>query len=113
MADSAIEVERLRKHQVQLEAMVEQLRAEIQENRERKLRADSLIRNLAGEKQKWLMCSRMLQGRYENIQGDVILASAFLTFLSGFSSEFRTRLVKSFSTLLTASGFKVSCAEPN
>jgi dynein heavy chain len=51
----------------------------------KKERAGRLLNGLGGEKQKWLVCSRMIDKRFLTIQGDVLLGAAFITYLSAFT----------------------------
>ena len=104
-------VESLRTAQLELESNVDQLREELKDCRERKRRADILLRSLASEKQKWLVCSRMLQGKYRNVAGDVILSAAYITFLAGFTKKYRVKLLVKWTQLLFEAGFHVGSAE--
>lgn len=51
----------------------------------RKERAAKLLSGLGGERQKWLVCNRMIDKKFVTIQGDVLLGAAFITYLSGFT----------------------------
>lgn len=105
------EVEQLRIEQSELEGSVDVLRDELRDCRERKRRADILMRSLASEKQKWMVCTRMLSGKYKNVAGDVILAGAYITFLSGFTKKYRHRLLLKWTELLVSAGFHVSTSD--
>ena len=51
---------------------------------------------------------RMLSGKVKNITGDVILAAAYITFLSGFTKRYRARLIDMWIQLLLTTDFYVS-----
>jgi hypothetical protein len=67
---------------------------EIQLQQGRKKRADHFLKNLNSEKQKWLVCSRMLDTKYSTVGGDVVLAAAFLTYCGSFTQKYRKILVQ-------------------
>ncbi len=52
----------------------------------------------------------MLSGKYDNVAGDVLLSAGFMTFLGGFSKEYRGKSLKAWHSLLTTAGFK--CTDP-
>lgn len=87
---------------------MDQLREELRDCRERKRRADILLKSLASEKQKWMVCLRMLSGKFRSVSGDVILGAAYITFLSGFTKKFRLRLVNQWIEMLLTTSFSVS-----
>lgn len=91
-----------------MEKQVDQLRNELKDCRERKKRADILLRSLASEKQKWVVCLRMLNSKVKNVVGDVVLAAAYITFLSGFSKRYRSKLLEQWIEHLLKSNFYVS-----
>lgn len=84
------------------------LREELRDCRERKRRADILLKSLASEKQKWMVCLRMLSGKFKSVAGDVILGAAYLTFLPGFTKKFRNRLVHQWIELMLTTSFSLS-----
>ena len=87
------EVLKLQEEQSVLEEKVDKLRNELKDTRERKRRADTLLRSLVTEKQKWLVCARMLDNKFANIIGDVLLGAAYITFLPGFTRTYRHKLL--------------------
>lgn len=52
----------------------------------------------------------MLSGKYDNVAGDVLLSAGFMTFLPGFSKEYRGKTLKAWHSLLTTAGIK--CTDP-
>lgn len=101
-------VENLRSDQISLEKQVDILREELKDCRERKRRADILLKSLATEKQKWMVCLRMLTGKSQNLGGDVMLAAAYITLLSGFTKKYRQRLIAMWLDYLGNTSFNVS-----
>ena len=69
------------------------------------------MRSLATEKQKWIVCTRVLSTKFQNVAGDVILGAAYLTFLSGFTKKYRSKLLSQWIELLLKAGFHVSSVE--
>lgn len=98
----------LKTEQTALEKKVDILREELKDCRERKKRADTLMKSLASEKQKWIVCLRMLSGKFKNVTGDVLLGAAYITFLSGFSKSYRQKLLSDWIDVLLRGGFHVS-----
>jgi dynein heavy chain len=75
----------LKEHQQSKDEIIEELRNEINDCSIRKKRADLLLRGLRAEKQKWVVCIRMLAQKYHSVAGDVLLTSGFITLLGGLS----------------------------
>lgn len=74
----------LKEHQQSKDGIIAELRDEINDCSIRKKRADLLLRGLSAEKQKWVVCIRMLAQKYHSVAGDVLLTSGFITLLGGF-----------------------------
>jgi dynein heavy chain len=64
IADLEQRLDQLRSHQIDKTKLVEELKLQIQDQMVRKRRADALLRGLSSEKQKWIVCSRMLDAKY-------------------------------------------------
>ena len=84
------------------------MRAEIQDCTTRKRRADVLLKGLSAEKQKWIVCTRMLAAKYTTVTGDVLLSAGYITLLGGFSQRYRARLIQKWAKALTDEGFQCS-----
>ena len=57
---------------------------------EKKLdRAEKLIGGLGGEKDRWSSAAHDLAVTYENLTGDVLIASGSVAYLGAFTSHFR------------------------
>lgn len=69
------------------------------------------MRSLATEKQKWIVCTRVLSNKFQNVAGDVILAAAYITLLAGFTKKYRLKLLNQWVDLLLKAGFHVSSSE--
>ncbi|CDW77756.1 dynein heavy chain axonemal [Stylonychia lemnae] len=88
--------------------IIEDLKIQIQDCKIKKKRADVLLRGLSSEKQKWIVCTRMLAGKYLTVTGDVLLSSAFISLLSGYTQKYRNKLIKKWKKLLQEQGLPVS-----
>ena len=76
------------------------MKEEIQDAILRKRRADELLKGLSSEKQKWIVCTRMLSSKYETVGGDVVLAAAYITFAGAFTQSYRAKLVQKWQYAL-------------
>jgi dynein heavy chain len=74
----------------------------------KKERAAKLLNGLGGERQKWLVCNRMIDKRFVTIQGDVLLGAAFITYLSGFTQKFREMSVENWGSIIKLHGIAIS-----
>ena len=88
--------------------VIEELRAEIQDCSIRKKRADRLLKGLSAEKQKWIVCTRMLTSKYTTVTGDVLLSAGYITLLGGFNQRCRNRLIRQWAKTLTEQDFQCS-----
>jgi len=87
---------------------VDELTQEITEVRLQIKRADLLLRGLATEKQKWVVCTRTLTTRHLTVTGDVLLCSAVVCLLSGFTAKHRAKYVEKWQQLIAQQGILVS-----
>ena len=71
------------------ESSVRQLQLEIDECNVQKTRAAKLLNSLAGEKQKWTVLNRVVQEKYNTLEGDCLLASAVMIYLGQFTHSYR------------------------
>ncbi len=69
------------------------------------------MRSLATEKQKWIVCTRVLATKFQNVAGDVILAAAYITLLAGFTKKYRLKLLSQWVEVLLKAGFPVTASE--
>ena len=83
----------LKEHQKSKDDIIEELRAEIEDCSVRKKRADTLLKGLSSEKQKWIVCTRMLSSKYNTVTGDVLLSAGYITLLGGFDQRFRNKVI--------------------
>ncbi|KAG7377648.1 hypothetical protein PHYPSEUDO_011184 [Phytophthora pseudosyringae] len=64
-------------------------------------RATQLIGGLGGEKARWSDMSAQLQVVYDNVVGDIMLASGVIAYLGAFTSVYRERAVDQWCSELT------------
>ncbi|ETN08753.1 hypothetical protein PPTG_11582 [Phytophthora nicotianae INRA-310] len=64
-------------------------------------RATQLIGGLGGEKARWSDMSAQLQIVYDNVVGDIMLASGVIAYLGAFTSVYRERAVDQWCSELT------------
>lgn len=98
----------LKEHQKTKDDIIEELRAEIQDCSIRKKRADILLKGLSAEKQKWIVCTRMLSSKYTTVTGDVLLSAGYITLIGGFDQRFRNKVIQKWAKTLTDEGFQCS-----
>jgi len=55
-------------------------------------RGDKLVSSLAEERQNWIVRLADFQASYENLNGDCILAAAFMSYCGPFPSDYRNAL---------------------
>lgn len=92
---TSLEVSLENLHTIQMDKthLVDELKTEIQDLMSRKRRADALMRGLNSEKQKWIVCTRMLESKSVNVSGDVVLAAAIVTYGGPFTYSYRRQLI--------------------
>lgn len=66
------------------------------------------MNGLGGEKQKWLVCNRMIAKKFLTIQGDVLLGAAFITYLSAFTQKYREQSVEKWESMIKNYGIRIS-----
>ncbi|VEL16779.1 unnamed protein product [Protopolystoma xenopodis] len=64
--------------------------------RRRMATATTLIEGLSGEKIRWTEETRTLRDQVNRLVGDVLLATAFLSYCGPFNQDFRHRLITSW-----------------
>lgn len=62
------------------------------------------MRGLSAEKQKWIVCQRMLDTKYSTVSGDVVLGAAMITYGGAFTEKYRKVLLKKWQQ---------NCLKPN
>ena len=83
----------LKLHQETKQKAIDELKEQIDGTITHKRRAETLLKGLSAEKQKWVVCTRMLSGKYDTVQGDVLIAAAFITMGSAFTQKYRLKLI--------------------
>ncbi|KAH9495143.1 Dynein heavy chain 7, axonemal, partial [Bulinus truncatus] len=72
-------------------------------------RASQLIGGLGGEKQRWEQAALRLGEKYDNLTGDVLVASGIVAYLGAFTSSFR--LEESAAWLKEVRKMNIRCSE--
>jgi len=103
------QIEGLQRHQENKIETKKVLEVEIEDCNQRKKRADNLTKGLSAEKQKQIVCQRMLASKYATVQGDVVLSAAYVTLSSGFTLKYRLMLLKKWQKALFDQ--EISCNE--
>lgn len=91
-------LETLQEHQEEKTKQVEELRVDISETTTRKKRGEDILKSLLVEKQKWIVCSRMLHSKYASVNGDVVMGAAIIIFGGGFTEKYRQILIQKWLT---------------
>ncbi|CAG9319005.1 unnamed protein product [Blepharisma stoltei] len=94
--------------QTQKESERGQILQAIIKNKQKILRAEKLIGGLGGEMQRWTVTSRLLSTSLVNLVGDIVLGSAFVTFLGPFPLSYREACMEKWQTLVTQQGVNSS-----
>jgi len=58
------------------------------------------MNGLGGERTRWTELASVLQTRYENVTGDIMLSSGVIAYLGSFTSHYRETAIKQWSELL-------------
>ena len=94
LAEVLAKVQALRDKYDESTASKEALQKESDELEIKLQRAEKLVTGLAGEKSRWESSITEYEQQLEYIPGDVVLASAFLSYAGPFPSEYRDILVQ-------------------
>uniref|UniRef100_A0A183SIA1 Dynein heavy chain 7, axonemal n=1 Tax=Schistocephalus solidus TaxID=70667 RepID=A0A183SIA1_SCHSO len=71
-------------------------------------RAKKLIGGLGGEKDRWSAAAVRLQGVYDNLVGDVLVAAGVIAYLGPFTSIYRDECIGEWLKLCT--DYKITCS---
>ncbi|KAK3803952.1 hypothetical protein RRG08_059815 [Elysia crispata] len=71
-------------------------------------RASQLIGGLGGEKERWKMAAASLGEKYNNLVGDILVASSIVAYLGAFTSAFRYE--ESQAWLKIVRDMKITCS---
>merc|ERR1719186_1935210 len=72
-------------------------------------RAEKLIGGLGGEKTRWTQMAADLEIQYNNLTGDVLLASGAVAYLGPFTVEFRSKCIEHWQEVCKTE--KVPCSD--
>jgi hypothetical protein len=70
------------------------MQKEMDECNRMKERAGTLLDALAGEKQKWRVASRVVNTKFESLEGDCLLGAALMIYLAQFTHKFRDKYLQ-------------------
>ena len=76
----------------------EQLEFQVDLCEKKLFRANKLIGGLGGEKTRWNEAANLLQIQYDNLTGDILIASSVIAYLGPFTAQFRQRIVADWTT---------------
>jgi len=71
-------------------------------------RAKTLLEGLSGEKTRWVDCIEEYKTSYETIEGDMLIASAIITYLGPFPSRYRNPMINKWIAKCSAVGIKIN-----
>ncbi|KAJ0395885.1 hypothetical protein P43SY_002016 [Pythium insidiosum] len=87
----------------------EDLQFQVDDCSKKLTRATQLIGGLGGEKARWSEMSAKLQVVYDNVVGDIMLASGVIAYLGAFTGTFREKAVTRWSGALQRQ--QIPCSE--
>ncbi|XP_049764343.1 dynein axonemal heavy chain 2 [Schistocerca cancellata] len=71
----------------------EELRQKSEDLQQKLERATMLVEGLAGEKVRWEQTVKLLDGEFNCLPGNVLIATAFVSYLGPFVSQYRDQLI--------------------
>ena len=89
----------------------EDLQFQVNQCAQRLDRAEKLISGLGGEYKSWSIKSSNLAKDYENVVGDIIVASGVIAYLGIYTSTFRQATIEKWVKYLRED-LEISCADP-
>ena len=75
-------------------------------------RAEKLIGGLGGERTRWSDAATQLQMTYDNLTGDVLVASGVIAYLGAFTAKYRDDCVKDWTKFCKVSIASVHTDKP-
>eukprot|EP01084_Bolivina_argentea_P281903 482434_1 len=89
----------------------ENLQNQVEECGQRLERAEKLISGLGGEYKSWNIKSENLAQDYENVVGDIVIASGIIAYLGIYTSVFRQKIINKWVKYLKTD-LEISCSDP-
>lgn len=87
------------------------LQFQVEQCSQRLERAEKLISGLGGEYKSWSIKSERLGKDFENVVGDIVIASGVIAYLGIYTSTFRQKTINKWVKYLK-NDLKISCADP-
>lgn len=100
MKESEINIKEMEKRYAESVAKKEELSRKVEECNVKLSRAGKLISGLGGERQRWALAVDQFDMRISNIIGDILLASGVIAYHGPFTAEYRTMLMKEWTSSL-------------
>lgn len=96
LAELNMQLQRLQKEYEEKLAQKEELNRKAELLRLKLERAAMLVDGLAGERERWKETVFNLDRMFERLPGDVLLATAFISYLGPFVSDYRDKLLETW-----------------
>lgn len=98
LAELNMQLQRLQKEYEEKLAQKEELNKKAELLRLKLERAAMLVDGLAGERERWKDTVFNLDSRFEKLPGDCLLATAFISYLGPFVSDYRDKLLETWKS---------------
>lgn len=95
-------LDQLRKEFEEKTQMKEALRLKAEQLRLKLERAHMLVDGLAGERLRWIETVKRLDFEFNNLPGDCVMATAFISYLGPFVTNYRDKLANSWKKEIVA-----------
>lgn len=96
LAELNMQLQRLQKEYEEKLVQKEELNRKAELLRLKLERAAMLVENLAGERERWKETVFNLDRKFERLPGDCLLATAFISYLGPFISDYREKLLETW-----------------
>ena len=73
-----------------------------------KSKSARLLNELAGEKQKWMVCEEVASANLKNLEGDSLVSSSMVAFLAPFTQKTRDELYLKWLTKISKADINIT-----